>query len=373
MCSCFPAAFRLPPFASGGGEGGRRGGGGRGGRGRGGGGRGGWGGRRRGGGERGGGGRGGGRGRERGRGKREEGGRGRGGGGKGKRGGGEKGEGGRRGREGGGGGGGGGERERGREEGEGGGRGEGWGERDQRRPMSRRTVERLAVLFPPQVSASLAVRLSEGYSHRTTTGFPCFALLRCDRCRRLLYSGTVVLSRLPSGFQPPPPPPSGGSFSPVPLPPSRVLANEACRGSLSFTLPAFPLPVTSGWNTGPWAFSRASHPAVASDACQERERALSTRPELTVDQSTLHFSYLTQTVRPHVAPRSASNPKSPPHRHHLHPGRRQLRPRAARIAGTVAGTACRCEVPAASSPAPAAAGRIPPADSFATSIPAATS
>jgi hypothetical protein len=71
--------------------------------------------------------------------------------------------------------------------------------------------------------------------------------------------------------------------------------------------PVFPLPVTSGWNAGPWAFSRASHPAVTSDACQERERALSTRPELTADQSTLHSSYLTQTVRPHVAPRSASS------------------------------------------------------------------
>ena len=41
----------------------------------------------------------------------------------------------------------------------------------------------LAVLFPPQVSASLTVRLSGRYSHRTTTGFPCSALLRCDRCR----------------------------------------------------------------------------------------------------------------------------------------------------------------------------------------------
>jgi hypothetical protein len=74
-------------------------------------------------------------------------------------------------------------------------------------------------------------------------------------------------------------------------------------------LPVFPLPVTSGWNAGPWAFSRASHPAVTSDACQERERALSTRPELTADQSTLRFSYLTQTVRPHVAPRCASSPR----------------------------------------------------------------
>jgi Transposase IS116/IS110/IS902 family len=115
-----------------------------------------------------------------------------------------------------------------------------------------------------------------------------------------------VLSWLTSKLQPPLPPLSGGSFSPVLLPSPGVLGNEACGGSPYSPLPAFPLPVTSGWNTGPWAFSRASHPAVASSACQERERALSTRPELTVDNPTLHSSYLTHAVRPHVAPRFPS-------------------------------------------------------------------
>jgi hypothetical protein len=67
------------------------------------------------------------------------------------------------------------------------------------------------------------------------------------------------------------------------IPSPEALANEAYKGSQLFTLPTFPLPVTSGWNIGPWAFSRASHPAVTSDACQERGRALSTRSELTVD------------------------------------------------------------------------------------------
>ena len=94
---------------------------------------------------------------------------------------------------------------------------------------------------------------------------------------------------------------SGASFH---LP--GVLANEAYRGSHLFTLPAFPLPVTSGWIVGPWASSRASHPAVTSDACQERGRALSTHSELTVDHSRPSISVISLTpVRPHVAPRSA--------------------------------------------------------------------
>ena len=168
----------------------------------------------------------------------------------------------------------------------------------------------LAVLFPPQVSASLTVRLSERYPHRTTTGFPCFALLRCDRCRApplLRDRGALVADIWTSAT-------TAASQR-------RVLFLRCCFHLPEFWLtelaevhyrspfPVFPLPVTSGWNAGPWAFSRASHPAVTSDACQERERALSTRPELTADQSTLHFSYLTQAVRPHVAPISASNPR----------------------------------------------------------------
>ena len=163
----------------------------------------------------------------------------------------------------------------------------------------------LAVLFPPQVSASLTVGLpAAGHFHRTATGFPCFALVRCDRCRappiprdRGALMADIETSATTAASQ-------RRVLFPGLLPSPGVLGNEACRGSLLFTLPVFPLPVTSGWNTGPWAFSRASHPAVASDACQERGRALSTRPELTVDHSTLHFGYLTHPVRLHVAPRS---------------------------------------------------------------------
>jgi hypothetical protein len=39
-------------------------------------------------------------------------------------------------------------------------------------------------------------------------------------------------------------------------------------GSLTFTRPAFPWPVTPGWDGGPWAVPRASHPAVTHEVCQ---------------------------------------------------------------------------------------------------------
>jgi hypothetical protein len=166
----------------------------------------------------------------------------------------------------------------------------------------------LAVLFPPQVSASLTVRLSARYSHRTTTGFPCSALLRCDRCRvppftpgpRCSHGCHLDFShhcRLPAA----------GPFPRYCFHLPGFWLTELAEIHSRSPFPVFPLPVTSGWNAGPWAFSRASHPAVTSDACQERERALSTRPDLTADPPTLHSSYLTQTVRPHVAPRSASS------------------------------------------------------------------
>jgi hypothetical protein len=82
----------------------------------------------------------------------------------------------------------------------------------------------------------------------------------------------------------------------------RVWVTRLTRVHVIRPHPVFPLPVTDGWSTGPWASSRASHPAVTSDACQERGQALSTRPELTADHDrALHLGQLTHTVRPHVA------------------------------------------------------------------------
>jgi hypothetical protein len=45
------------------------------------------------------------------------------------------------------------------------------------------------------------------------------------------------------------------------------------KDSMSFTLPAFPSPVTPGRNGRPWAFPWAPHPAVTSHARQGRDRS----------------------------------------------------------------------------------------------------
>jgi len=128
------------------------------------------------------------------------------------------------------------------------------------------------------------------------TGFPCFALVSCDRCRApplprdrgalmadYSTSATTAASQRRALF------PGVASIS-------RGLRSRGLRGFTIFALPAFPLPVTSGWNTGPWASSRASHPAVTSDACQERERALSTHSELTVEHSRPSISVTSLTT-----------------------------------------------------------------------------
>ena len=63
------------------------------------------------------------------------------------------------------------------------------------------------------------------------------------------------------------------------------------RRFTQFTRPVFPLPVAPGWNGSPWAFIRASDPAVTSDARRGGDRPLSTGPELRCrHQSTLPSS-----------------------------------------------------------------------------------
>ena len=63
------------------------------------------------------------------------------------------------------------------------------------------------------------------------------------------------------------------------------------RRFTQFTRPVFPLPVAPGWNRSPWAFLRASDPAVTSDARRGGDRPLSTGPELRCrHQSTLPSS-----------------------------------------------------------------------------------
>jgi hypothetical protein len=72
--------------------------------------------------------------------------------------------------------------------------------------------------------------------------------------------------------------------SPIPrwnLPPRGAADNRAYEDSLAFTRPAFPSPVTPGWNGCPSAFSWASHPAVTRDARQDRDDPTDTGPDHT--------------------------------------------------------------------------------------------
>ena len=80
------------------------------------------------------------------------------------------------------------------------------------------------------------------------------------------------------------------------------------RRFTQFTRPAFPSPVTPGWNGGPWAFPRASHPAVTSDARQggDRLRARARNYALDISRTSNHRNPLvtcdlvSQQARPMV-------------------------------------------------------------------------
>jgi hypothetical protein len=130
-----------------------------------------------------------------------------------------------------------------------------------------------------------------GRSCRTVTGFPRSTRPSCVRCRvpPLPRGRGALLAVLPKTAS------TAASQRPAHLPQKTIhhqgySSRGFHRGFTSFTLPDFPSPVTSGWITGPWASSRASHPTAQTirGACQERGRALSTRPELPVTHMTLH-------------------------------------------------------------------------------------
>ncbi len=105
---------------------------------------------------------------------------------------------------------------------------------------------------------------------RTLTGFPCSARMRCDRggCpplprgRRCSHDRRPNLRSPPAASQRPALYPAATSHRPG------LAITRHHEGSLAFTRPVFPSPVAPGWNGGPWASPRASHPAVTSDARQ---------------------------------------------------------------------------------------------------------
>ncbi len=116
---------------------------------------------------------------------------------------------------------------------------------------------------------------------RTPSGLPRSTPTSCDRVGCLLDPGDG--GALPVGCRARPAP--AASQRPVPTPrchiPSAGLRfTRHQRRFTQFTRPVCPLPVTPGWNGSPWAFPRASHPAVTSDARQGRGQAVSTHPEL---------------------------------------------------------------------------------------------
>jgi hypothetical protein len=57
---------------------------------------------------------------------------------------------------------------------------------------------------------------------------------------------------------------------------ARLRLTSHQRGFKQFARPVFPSPVAPGWNTGPWAFPRASHPASTRSARRGGDRSSST-------------------------------------------------------------------------------------------------
>ena len=124
-----------------------------------------------------------------------------------------------------------------------------------------------AILFPPQRSAF------SRSTHRLRPdqdGVSTFHMRKTpDRGGCRLYPGAAVFSA--TGQVPRSPP--AASQRPALAPRSRnhlpgLTLTRRHHGSLTFTRPAFPSPAVPGWNEDPWAFPRASHPAVTSDARQ---------------------------------------------------------------------------------------------------------
>ena len=124
-------------------------------------------------------------------------------------------------------------------------------------------------------------RLTGAFRHRTPTGFPRSTRVRHDRGGCPLNSGTAMLSRLTMGIQPAP----AASQRPVLHPAGTThrrgsRLRSIIRGSLAFTRPVFPLPVTPGWNGSPWASPPGFTPRRYQRRMPKWGRALSTGPEL---------------------------------------------------------------------------------------------
>ena len=120
-----------------------------------------------------------------------------------------------------------------------------------------------------------------GDKARTPTGLSRSTHTRYDRGGCLLYPGDGGAH--PADRKSPAAAcrfPAASPYTPLPHPISGALITRHQRGFTQFTRPVFPLPVAPGWNRSPWAFPRASHPAVTGDACRGGDRPLSTSLKL---------------------------------------------------------------------------------------------
>jgi hypothetical protein len=142
--------------------------------------------------------------------------------------------------------------------------------------LSATGIRFLAILFPPGDWASLAVGLP---ASPTTPDPDGVSMLRTLEMRpewvpsvprgRRCPMRPVVCDRSPSAtFQQLRP------FTPEQLPSLGLALTRRHQGFIFFTRPAFPSPVVSRMGQRPpWAFLRASHPAVTGDACRSGDRS----------------------------------------------------------------------------------------------------
>jgi hypothetical protein len=124
-------------------------------------------------------------------------------------------------------------------------------------------------------------RLTGRLRVRTSAGFPRSTRVRYDRGGCPLNSGTAMLSQLTLGVQPAP----AASQRPVLHPAGAIhrrgpRSRSILRGSLAFTRPVFPLPVTPGWRGGSWASPSSFAPRRYRRRTSKWGRALSIGPEL---------------------------------------------------------------------------------------------
>ena len=110
-------------------------------------------------------------------------------------------------------------------------------------------------------------------SRRTPSGLSRSACDRCGRGGRPLNPGDG--GALPAGQVRPAGTrrlPAAGPCSPAFCdPPAEVLMTRRHRGFTCVHPSGLPQPVAPGWNGGPWALPRASHPTVTHDARRDRD------------------------------------------------------------------------------------------------------